>query len=277
MLALGADVRSLDVNGDTATARKIIGSGFDRVEWRIGDVSRADDVDAASRGCTAIIHIAGVLTPVCQANPVRGAQVNLIGTLNVFEAARVRRIAQVLYASSATVYGPNNANYPEPTSHYGAFKLAAEGCARAYWSEHRITSTALRPLVIYGPGRYLGPSAGVTLACRAIAEGKPYVIPFSGRSGFAHADDVAAAYEAALLHPREGAAAYNFWGHVVDTDEVVGEMKRIAPSADIRAQGNAIPVPADVESRAIYRDYPTLGSTSLHDGIAATIEFYRRN
>ena len=58
------------------------------------------------------------------------------GTLNVFEAARKLGHKHVLYMSSAGVYGPDQGHTPEPTTLYGAYKLAGEGAARAYLADH---------------------------------------------------------------------------------------------------------------------------------------------
>lgn len=125
----------------------------DTVQWRTGDIAQAIDVARALDGCDAVIHLAGILTPDCAANPVRGAQINLIGTLNVFDAARAAGLQRVLYASSAGVFGPDDGATPYPQTHYGAFKLACEGSARAYWNDHGIASVGFRPLVVYGAGR----------------------------------------------------------------------------------------------------------------------------
>ena len=65
----------------------------------------------------AIIHLAGLQMPTCRENPILGAQVNVIGTLNVFEAAKAlqkagRPLPRIVYASSAAVFGPD-AEYGE--------------------------------------------------------------------------------------------------------------------------------------------------------------------
>src|SRR3954463_11893378 len=54
-----------------------------------------------------VIHLAGLQVPTCRADPRLGALVNVVGTLNVFEAARLSggRVKKVVYASSAAVYG----------------------------------------------------------------------------------------------------------------------------------------------------------------------------
>jgi nucleoside-diphosphate-sugar epimerase len=58
-------------------------------------------------GITHIVHLAAVLMPFCQAQPAEGGMVNVIGTLNVFEAARdAGRAVRVVYASSSAVWGP---------------------------------------------------------------------------------------------------------------------------------------------------------------------------
>ena len=118
----------------------------------------------------------GVLTPTCSANPVLGAQVNLLGSLHVFDAALAHGVRQVVYASSAGVYGPDHADYPAPATHYGAFKLAVEGAARAYWPTQGLASVGFRPFIVYGPGRESGVSAGPSLACRAAAQGQPCLL-----------------------------------------------------------------------------------------------------
>ena len=88
LLARGIDVRAFDVRRDDRLLNAISGTNAGRAEWSTGDIASASDVSDAMRGCSDVIHLAGVLTPSCSAHPVRGAQVNLIGTLNVFEAAR---------------------------------------------------------------------------------------------------------------------------------------------------------------------------------------------
>src|ERR1044071_3513493 len=58
------------------------------------------------QGVTHIVHLAAALMPVCQANPVTGGLVNVVGTLNVFEAARdAGRPIRIVYASSSAVWG----------------------------------------------------------------------------------------------------------------------------------------------------------------------------
>src|ERR1700688_1358179 len=105
-----------------------------RVAIRAGNIEDTGAIKALvkNEGITHIVHLAAQLMPFCQANPVAGAMVNVIGTLNVFEAARdAGRPVRVVYASSSAVWGPEEAygsgklteDEPlKPATHYGVSK-----------------------------------------------------------------------------------------------------------------------------------------------------------
>ena len=172
----GIEVTVFDLKPDpalvVALGRTQTAIDADQIRWMSGDVSDRAALTIAAADADLIVHMAALLTPACQQDPIRAAHVNLIGTLNVFECARERGHSKVLYMSSAGVFGPDDGAIPRPTTHYGALKLAGEGCARAYFEDHGIGSVGLRPLVVYGPGRSVGLTAGPTLACRAAAQGE---------------------------------------------------------------------------------------------------------
>jgi UDP-glucose 4-epimerase len=276
LLESGIDVRVLDLTADRRGARAIAGATIDKLDWQTGDVSDGAVVRKAADGCDAVVHLAGMLTPACQADPIRGAQVNLIGALNVFEAAKHHGFRKVVYASTAGVYGPDDGHAPRPTTHYGAFKLAVEGSARAYWGNEGISSTGFRPFVVYGPGREVGLSAGPSLACRAAARGEAYVIPFTGATGFVYVDDVTAAFEAALLAGLKGAHVFNLVGDVTTVDQFNAEIVRQVPQARLRAEGPPLPISARIEAEDLQSRLGIAASTNLADGISATIDWYRR-
>jgi UDP-glucose 4-epimerase len=284
LLARGFEVVVFDVVENRRLMNAIAGpaaaqrhgpGAIEQVPWILGDIVDGGAVLAASRGCDAIIHLAGILTPDCKANPVRGAQINLIGTLNVFEAARQLGIQRVLYTSSAGVYGPDDGHIPKPTTHYGTFKLACEGSARAYLADHGLASIGFRPFIVYGPGRETGISAGPSLACRAAARGEAYVIPYSGRSGLVFVDDVAAAYEAALLRQPDGAHVFNNAGETVSNEDVVAAIKQVVPDARITVSGPPLSIIPEIDRSNIEEVLPGLPKTGLADGIRQTVALYR--
>ena len=245
------------------------------IEWLEGDIANSKEVLLAAKDCHAIVHLAGVLTPMCRHDPLRGAQINVIGTLNVFEAARLHKIARVIYTSSGGVFGPSNGQVPFPTTHYGAYKLANEGSARAYWEDHQIASIGMRPFVVYGPGRDSGLSAGPSLACRAAALGETYAIPFTGSAGMVYVDDVAAAYEAAVKSTFTGAHTLNLTGHIATMQEVVAAIHLVVPNANVRCEGPPLPSAADSVNEYNNGLLPLGAERSLLEGVRETIHYYQ--
>jgi UDP-glucose 4-epimerase len=261
LLAQGQAVRLLDIAPTPAAD----------LDWQQGDVASPDDVARALAGCDQVVHLAALLTPACAAQPMRGAQVNLLGSLNVFEAARQAGLRHVVYASSAGVFGPEQALHPAPTTLYGTWKLATEGIARAYLADHGIGSVGLRPFVVYGAGREVGLSSGPSLACRAAVQGQPYTIPFTGRCGLVHVDDVVRALAAALRPAQPGAWVFNMPGVIASMDEVIAEITRQVPSAQLRAEGPPRPIAADMPTSDWRAVLGPLAVTSLAEGLAATL------
>jgi len=78
-----------------------------RVTFIQGDLTQTDTVRDALTDCEAthIIHLGALQVPFCKADPPVGAAVNVLGTVNMFEAAKAAGIRQLVYASSVGVYG----------------------------------------------------------------------------------------------------------------------------------------------------------------------------
>lgn len=273
--AKGFEIRSFDISDNLSVAEQILGDAAGTVDWQVGDIADHDAVREASKDCDALVHLAALLTPACQADPIRGVNVNLVGSLNVFEAARKHGINRVLYMSSAGVFGPEHARVPEPTTLYGAYKLAMEGAARAYWEDHKIASVGFRPLIVYGPGRETGMTAAPSLACRAAAAGKNAPIPFSGTTDFVYVTDVADAYAAALDGPIEGARVYNITGEECLVSVFAKTIEHHAPGVSITTCGPSLPISAGMDGASLRQDFPAVPLTSVDDGVRATIAFYK--
>ncbi|MCR9072511.1 MAG: NAD-dependent epimerase/dehydratase family protein [Alphaproteobacteria bacterium] len=275
LAARGIDMRVFDRREDRGVVRAIAGDVADQLDWRTGDIAAGSDLSRAAEGCDFAIHLAALLTPDCAENPILSAQVNLIGTLNVFEAAKSAGMRGVAYASSAGVFGPDDGAVPYPTTQYGAFKLACEGSARAYWADARISSVGFRPAIVYGPGRETGQTAGPTLACRAATVGQSYTIGYSGRADMIYVDDVAAVFEAAATRSFEGAHAFSLVGEVADVSEIAAGIRHHVPNAVIDWCGPPLslhPVIAPSPIGAVLGELP---HTPLIDGLGRTVAFYQ--
>lgn len=268
-------VRVFDRHDNRDVVRSIAGDVADSLQWQVGDVADTDAVRRAAQGCDFAVHLAALLTTDCAASPVLGAQVNLVGTLNVFEAAKAHGMRGVAYASSAAVYGPDSNTEPWPVTHYGAYKLACEGCARAYWADDGLSSVGFRPLIIYGPGRLTGLTAGPTIACREAAAGRPYTIGYSGAADMIFVDDVAAAFEATVVKSFRGAHVFSLSGELVDMPELIAGIKQHVPQAVIDSSGPRIPMTAEMIASDTSAVLGVLPHTSLQDGLARTIAHYQ--
>ncbi|UNK38564.1 NAD(P)-dependent oxidoreductase [Shinella sp. H4-D48] len=242
LAAAGHSVRIFDL----APRPERLPPGLD-VEIVSGDITDTASVIEAAHGCDGIVHLAGLMTVDCARDPVLGARVNLIGSLNVFEAAKPNRLP-VAYLSTAGVFGPEDAIHPQPMTIYGATKLAVEGAARAFFLDHGVPSLGLRPYIVYGPGISAGIAAGPSIALAAAANGKPAQIRFSGRVGFVFVDDVARLLATAMTVPLAGATALTMAGDTAEMEDFVTELSIQTGWSDITIDGPPLRIPADLAS-----------------------------
>lgn len=266
-------------------------SARDRIHPIRGDV--ADQaaflkaVDAV--GATHIIHLAGLQTPACRADPVRGAMVNVIGTLSVFQAAAARKdfVRRVVYASSAAVHGlPPSGDLGEcladdvrlvPQTHYGAFKVCNELNARVYWADSGVTSVGLRPWTVYGVGRDFGMTSEPTKAVKSASIGRPFAISYGGLQDFQYVSDVAGTFLAAAERPFEGADVFNLQGRVEEISSFVAALEEAIPEARglVTHGDRQLPIAPNLDDSRLMTKFGPLPKTSLVEGIRWTAERFR--
>lgn len=253
------------------------------VQGDLTDTEQVRDV-FAEYDITHVIHLAALQVPFCRDNPPAGAQVNVTGTVNIFEAARTHGVKHVAYASSIAVYGPAS-DYPPglvahdalhlPRTLYGVYKVANEGSARVYWQDHNISSTALRPYTVYGIGRDQGITSEPTKALRALSQGESYHINFGGTMQFQWASDVAQQFITAATQPRGGAHAFNLGTPPVSVGQFIETVKRLEPHADISYADTSLPFPEGFDASALHAHANEVFETPLEEGIKATLEHFR--
>jgi nucleoside-diphosphate-sugar epimerase len=238
---------------------------------------------------THIVHLAALQVPFVRADPVQGARVNVVGTTIVFEVAKRHReqVQGLAYASSVGVYGTPDL-YPQgplahdarhwPTTLYGVFKHANEETARIYWQDYGLTSTGLRPHVIYGPGRDQGMTSTPTKAMVAAAIGKPYRISFGGVVVLQYAEDAARVCVAAARKPLDGAPVFNLGGSTTHIKNVVEAIDAAAPemAGKITFEPIALPIPEGVDDTELNWALGPITWIPLIDGVQQTIAHFRR-
>ncbi len=107
-----------------------------------------------------VFHLAGISTlPVCQSEPVNSIDVNVIGTVNVLEAARKSNVKRVIFASTAGVY-ENNVKFPckeddftEPSLSYTLTKSFSEKLCKSYFKLYGLETCITRYNNVYGPNQ----------------------------------------------------------------------------------------------------------------------------
>ncbi len=231
---------------------------------------------------THIIHLAAWLTPECQSDPYRGCEINVLGSVAVFDAARLAgKVQSIVYASSYAIYGPEQPEIDsmtnKPPTFYGAFKQAFDGIADQYARHFAIRSIAIRPHVVYGPERDQGLTAGPSLACRAAARGEPYTIGYRGVVGYDYVEDVARAFVESTFYCPPGFAGFEMPSCSATTEQFVAALEEVEPSARglIQVAGPTIPANIPPQPVAISKLFPDWRPTSLKEGIRRTIDFYR--
>lgn len=255
----------------------------------VGDVRDAERVREVARGMDAIFHLAAVVSVRASIeNFYEDANVNLMGTLNLLEAAARGDVPRFVYASSMAVYAdspeprPISETHPtRPISPYGIAKLAGEQYVLNLSQQFGFDGVALRYFNTFGPGQSFTPYVGViTIFIRKLLAGEPLTIFGDGeqRRDFVHAEDVAAATVAALGAP--GGSVINVGtGKDTSVNEIAALLReRLNPGAPIEhlpaAPGELRYSIADISAARRLLGYAP--RHSLRDSMDEVIEWNRR-
>jgi UDP-glucuronate 4-epimerase len=286
----GATVIAADLATDPVRPRQVLSEDeLAGVKFIKLDVTDLNAVRGAveDHGVTHIVHLAGLQVPFCRANPSLGAAVNVVGTVNIFEAARHNwgQVKGLSYASSLAVLGPAE-EYPEgpvgdnvrllPTTLYGVYKAANEGTAQIYWQDWQIGSVGLRPYIVYGVGRDQGMTSDIAKAVLAAAAGQPFHIRFDGPVGLQHANDVAKMFIGAARAGYQGTAACNLRNDIVDVAAFVDLLKAQVPDAQITfAQNKPLALPWDLDDGGLRQILGGMPWTPLETAIQQDLAQFR--
>ncbi len=277
LVRAGVPVVVYDLAKDLRRPRLLMDEdALSKVAWVTGDIA---DTEAVSKVVTthdvrAIIHLAALQVPFCKADPVAGANVNVLGTVNVLEAARHAGIKRLAYASSiAAVSFLPEATWLETL--YGAYKLCNEQTARVYFQDWAVPSVGIRPGVVYGVARDQGLTSKTTIAILAAAAGKPYAVPFTGPVSALYAGEVASAFISAVSRDRDEATVFDLNGRATSVAEWLDRLREIAPEAELSMTGTELPFPADLSDEPIRSYLGDYGQMPLEDGMRETYAAFR--
>jgi len=238
----------------------------------------------------AICHQAAQTSvSVSTREPLRDAQINVLGSLNLLEEARQRDIGRFVFASTGgAIYGEvadgttaDESVRPQPISPYACSKLAFEGYVAAYRHEHGLTATVLRYANVYGPRQDPHGEAGVVaIFSQRLVAGEPIRVNAMREPGddgcvrdYVSVRDVVRANLAALEGKLEAP--------VLNVGTGIGTSTRALANAIQRALGTDAPVAdgprraGDLE-RSVLRPHDALPPTvDIAAGIEETAHWFR--
>ena len=203
------------------------------------DVRDGAAVLGAAEGCDVIVHLAASVGNARSIDdPVKDAQINVLGTLNVLQAARRHGLRRIVFSSSAGIFGelktlPITEDHPQdPDSPYGASKLAAEKMCLVFNKLYGMCNVCLRYFNVYGVNqRYDAYGNVIPIFADRILRGLPLTIFGDGEQtrDFVNARDVAAANISAATAGAEVLGAFNVGSSTrVTINDLAAMMQRLA-------------------------------------------------
>lgn len=236
-------------------------------------------------------------------NPHAYVDANILGFMNILEGCRHHKVEHLVYASSSSVYGANEAmpfsvddNVDHPVSLYAASKKANELMAHTYSHLYGLATTGLRFFTVYGPwGR---PDMAPFKFTKAISEDKPIDVYNFGnhRRDFTYIDDIVQGVIKSTMHiaqsnpnwdgktpsPSSSKAPWRVYNIGAQTPvHLLTFIETIEKALGKTAEKNMLPMqPGDVEAtfadvEALVNDVGYRPSVSLDEGITEFVSWYK--
>jgi len=268
--------------------------GNKKFEFIEGDIRNYALCLGVSEGMDIISHQAALgSVPRSVADPLTTHEVNATGTLNIFNAAREKKISRVVYAASSSTYG-DHPGLPKiedkigsPISPYGITKLINEIYASVFADLYKMEFIGLRYFNVYGPNQNpAGPYAAVIpLFVKLFLDDQSPVINGDGEHSrdFTFVEDVIQANIKSMFTENKEAInqVYNIAkGEKTSLNDLVEMLQQISGK-----QINAIHGPdrtgdikhslADISKARNFLGYHP--DTSLLEGLKKTYEWYKQN
>ncbi len=282
---LGAGIRIIGIDNLSYGVRDQIPEG---VEFHDEDV-RSKAIHALFRGVDYVFHfVAKNCIADCQADPVETADINVTGTVNVFEAARRAGVKKVIYAESSALYEgcdalPSAEDRVDPQSFYAVSKLSTMHFAGAYARFYGLRFSALRYFCVYGPRqdyrRTIPPVFSAFII--KLLKGEQPIIYGTGekRRDFVYVDDINNFHIQCMTDERTTGKVFNLgYGTNYSVNEIYSVIASLLKS-DIKPvhkpdlPGEAFANLADItEARKLGWE----PKTDLATGLGKSIEFIRR-
>lgn len=282
-------VEGYDVVGIDDLSYGVIEQVPEGVDFHRLDI-RDPGVGEVLAGADAIFHLAAKnCISDCQADPVETASINVLGTVNLFEAARRAGVRRVIYAESSALYEgsaelPTPESVEAPVSFYAVSKVAGRRFAEAYARFHGMEMTALRYFCVYGPRqdyRRTIPPVMSAFILKLLRGERPTIYGTGEkRRDFVYVDDVNDFHLRCLTDPRTIGGVYNLGSgrsHSVREihDLIAGLLgSSVEPEYAADLPGEAEETLADIGAARALGWEPRV---DLEEGLRRSIEYIREH
>jgi UDP-glucose 4-epimerase len=230
----------------------LISDILDKVDIDLGSIldrGRLTEV-FKSRGITHVVHTAAYISALSAKHPAESVEINVMGTVNVLEAAREAKVERVVYTSAKGIYGPltgedgaptykpiNEDHRKEPKRIYDSAKLMGEN-ATLYWGTLGLDVVVLRFATTYGPGKTTrhGNMGVTSQIIERPASGQPFHLAQGGdeKDDFIYNKDSALGIFLAATAKNLQSRVFNIGTGVPSTlKEVAAILRRHLPRAEI--------------------------------------------
>ena len=262
-----------------------------RVKVVKGDILDPASVAAAVAGVDTVLHLAAIAGVSSYYDmPLKTLQVNILGTVNLLEAAVKAGAKAFVHFSTSEVFGSNALNVTEEDPHgigptsdkrwvYATSKLAGENFTLRTGEQYGLHAVAVRPFNVYGP-RQTGEGA-ISNFCRAALKGEPLTVYGDGGAirAWCYVSDMVDAVLLALNTPAASCQSFNI-GNPREAETTNGLARRVAalvPGStitrkEIQRSEVAVRIPRIDKARKILGFEPVV---DLDEGLRNTLQWYR--
>lgn len=225
----------------------------------------------------------------CQMEPVETAMINVVGSVNLFEACRKMGIKRIIYAESSALY-EGTKNFPtkeddtSPLSFYAVSKYAKKYFSEAYSRFYDLEMTALRYFNVYGPKqdyRRTVPPLMSAIIINVLKGSQPTIYgDGSKRRDFIFVDDINEFHEMIIDNTNTFGRTFNLGSGVnYSVNEINSKIQKLlktnlSPKYKEDMPGEAFQNLADISAAKNIGWYP---KTSIEDGLIKTIQYIKGN
>ena len=261
----------------------------DDVELFIKDI-RSKSIYPLFEGIDVVFHLAAKnCIPDCQIDPLSTMDINVLGTINIFEACKISGVKKVIFAESSAVYEgscvfPTPVTEESPESFYAISKYSVKYISEAYIKNYNMQITALRYFNVYGPRqdyrRTVPPlMSGIIIS---LLKGERPKIYGDGtkRRDFIYIDDVNGFHDMIMFDERANGKVFNLGSgvnySVMEIYEAVESILNtgLKPIYEPDLLGEAFQNLADISETESFGWKPQV---SLEEGLRLSIDYIRKN